>query len=119
MGTRTSEETLAAWRAIIDGKKASGLSVIDYCQRIGKTVHQFRYWYRRLRNEGAMVALPQVPAEGFIELARFSSCRETEMGIDIQIGTATIALTPTTDEALFRRALSTVAAVLGGGEARR
>jgi hypothetical protein len=119
MGTKTSEETIGTWRSIIEGRKASGLSVIAYCQRIGKSVYQYRYWYRRLRNERAIVVMPPARAEGFIELAPYSSCGEADQGIDIRIGSATIALTPTTDEILFRRALSSVAAVLGGGAAGR
>ena len=54
-----------AWRPIIDGQRASGLTVAAYCRERGITEGAFYAWKRRLRSP----ARPnRSPAPAFVEV---------------------------------------------------
>ena len=68
MDTRkiTSEYRLSQWAQILQERQASGLSIIDFCQKKEINKNTYFYWQRKLR-EAACTELAKNPEE-FVNL---------------------------------------------------
>lgn len=54
------QATLSEWAARFSDQKASGLTIVEWCQQNGFSEHQFYYWKRRLKDEVVSQALPEI-----------------------------------------------------------
>lgn len=67
MDTRSVKRNycIQQWKAIIQDRNNSNLTVDEYCKQNGLSRHSYFYWLRIIREE----ALNQSPSSGFVELS--------------------------------------------------
>lgn len=67
MDTRSAKRNyqLQQWRAIIQERNNSGLTINEYCNQNGLSRNSYFYWLRIIREE---VLTPQQSTPGFVEL---------------------------------------------------
>ena len=51
---------LNEWAARFSDQKASGLTIVEWCQQNNVSEHQFYYWKRQLKDEVVSQALPDI-----------------------------------------------------------
>jgi len=111
MRSMTTETTIAFWKNALIELANSGMTVREFCRRIGKTPHQFRYWKSRIA--GATATIPKAPTDAnrFMELKAVHHQNVDRRYVDVQIGPCMIRLTDDTAEDLFKRAAAMALAV--------
>ena len=114
----TTNTAIEFWISAIKEQAASGLTIAEYCQLIGKSTCRFYYRKRRVGN-GAPKAFGRTESEtgSFIEVqyGRIDSRSRDELFdfVDIQIGSFPIRFTAHTDRALFKAAASALLEIAG------
>ena len=97
------------WQRRIEDWSTSGLSQADYCRRHNIKPQQFYSWRNQLKKKlGQEKPITEEPM--FLPIQVSSSSLATADTLDIKINGAIICLTPDTDAALFKKAVS----LLGG-----
>lgn len=83
MDTRSAKRnySIQQWKAIIQDRNNSKLTVDEYCRQNGLSRHSYFYWLRIIREE----ALKQPTSSGFVELS---------LPIDVSSETSMIATIP-------------------------
>lgn len=109
--TTSTNEVIEFWASAIREQASSGLTVTEYCQRIGRSTSQFYYWKRRVGNDAPKTYdIRERETRGFIELRDPDSDRYNRDAhsdyVDIQVGSFSIRFTEHTDRALFKAAAS-------------
>jgi hypothetical protein len=122
----TNERCRSLWQARTAEYEASGLSVREWCEKTGFTVHQLRYWLRKLRNTadsqasldaGSGWACVELVEDGVADQAiqpnASGKCTEMAMGdggVCLRVGVATIEVRRGFDAVLLSKVLRVVVA---------
>ena len=127
----TNSEWRSLWQARTAEYEARGLSVREWCEKTGFTVHQLRYWLRKLRNTadsqasldaGSGWACVELVEDGVADqavqpnpvvLSSSVKCSDTAMGdggVSLRVGVATIEVRRGFDSTLLSEVLRVVVA---------
>lgn len=101
----TRAELRQEWEARVAAYKASGQSVPAWCAALDVKPHQLRYWIRKL--DPAQTAVKSSAMWLTMEVDQRST--ESESGLFIRVGQATIEVKPGFDQALLADVVRTLA----------
>jgi hypothetical protein len=104
----SNEVRLELWRARVDDYRSSGLSAPKWCQKNEVTLHQLRYWVRRIRQ------IDQQPGGwARVEVRGDGPSGSVDGGsaLTVRVGAASIDVRPGFDSSLLSEVLTVVARV--------
>lgn len=100
---RPNEEKAAAWRQTMADCEASGMKAAAFCRSRGISIHQYRYWRKRLDKRSQAT----VADGGFI---RIDDEESTAAGVTLLAGSYRIAVAAGFCEATLLRTLAALEA---------
>ena len=132
----TNAKRRTVWQSRIADYEASDLSLVEWCRENGVTIHQLRYWRRRMGNPAkSEVTADAGPGWACVELAEDNvavqaiACREVrgsegepkasgkrketatrDAGVSLRVGAATIEVRRGFDSTLLSEVLRVVVA---------
>ncbi|MCU6791551.1 IS66 family insertion sequence element accessory protein TnpB [Paenibacillus sp. WQ 127069] len=88
------QQRLQEWMARITDFKSSGLTMSAWCQAHGRTIHQLKYWLRKMNEPSSSTSSPSKwvplaihsPSEEFISSSSSLTVRVGHVGIEVQAG---------------------------------
>lgn len=120
MARRSSDETVAFWRDLIDEQTAGDLTVEQLCEWAGVSTASFHAWKRRLRRDPAKRAVKSVPATGaFVPVRLIGEQSRTTVGeVAIELPQGIVLHIPAgCDLSTIETAVHAVRALTGSGGA--
>jgi hypothetical protein len=99
---KQNPEKTGHWRQQVEAYKASGISRKEYCEKNQIKLSTFDYWRKKFSSPGEKKGSAWIP----IKIAEDSS-----LGIDLRVGSVTIAVKPGFDRALLTELLQTISAI--------
>lgn len=119
MDTRSAKRNycIQQWKAIIQDRNNTNLTIDEYCKQNGLSRHSYFYWLRIIREE----ALEQSASSGFVELSLPAGTDSTAPAVNVipitkqepsqltlSINGITIQVTDNTSPALLARTIEVI-----------
>lgn len=98
----TDSSVLAEWRARLEDRARSGLTIEQWCVQHQMTVRRFRYWRKKVNAQSAAPAASNAKAAPKARWLAVEVSPEQTPGLTVRVGAAAVEVARGFDAALLR-----------------